>query len=891
MAVGDEWIGSTPAEDYSVPGEADLYSVARLNTATKLQKKFQELKAQRFRLEQQWRLNLAFYNSKQWSYIDRLGRLQTLSTDEGDKPRYRVRLVSNQIAPGAQSLLAKLTKTKPVISATPGSASDKDVKAAQMAEDLLEFWWREFNMDDSLEEALLWGIIAGQGFWKITWDKFASKGMEFLLGPDGQPIVDDTLADEWRSRCEQMGIKPQTKTVYLGDIRLQTLGPYNVYLDPAAKVFQDCQYAITVTFMTPDEIYTRWGIRVTPDSVPTDADMALPYDSSYFSMIKTVKAVYEGYFLPNAALPKGRYVAWIASPNKIIQDEPWAKVFPTEELPLVKFPGVRLPGRIYDASITEMAVPLQKELNKTLSQIVEFKNMTIKPRVWAPVGSLRQRLTNEPGAVYEYTPIGGLKPEVEQLPAMPPYVYEHLTVIAQNIKDLFGLTEVAEGTVPPNVEAGVAIDLLQEMSTDRLAPTIKLMEGALGRAGNLMLALAKENYIEPRLLKIRGSGGGAQVKRFTQSDIEGSIDVAIETGSALPRTRAGRQARIESFIQMGLLEPQQAWKYVDMADMKSVSKMFQADEDMATRENEKMTVGEPLNISALQDAMQAVQSGTNPDTGQPFQGPQDVQKFLLDKSLSPTYYENWAIHLDTHGTFMKSVEFERLPPEAQQRVINHYIQTFQLMRQLQPIPQAEAVRTTLSLKGTVGPTVASEVLGRSIPGIAPQQFEEAPLLTNYTVEDRMNVSGSGNPTNPVSPDGITQDYPGMAPIHPQIGPIAPDSPGMQQAMAETQGTNAKTQGAHIDNVGKHISLAQQEEQHQQALRHQEEQHQMKMQQLQEQHAAQLESIRSGQMHKMSEDHANQSQKRSQADEAHAQKLKLQKQQANKPKPKANNGGS
>jgi hypothetical protein len=30
--------------------------------------------------------------------------------------------------------------------------------------------------------------------------------------------------------------------------------------------------------------------------------------------------------------------------------------------------------------------------------------------------------------------------------------------------------------VPPNVEAGIAIDLLQEAATDRLAPQILMME-------------------------------------------------------------------------------------------------------------------------------------------------------------------------------------------------------------------------------------------------------------------------------------------------------------------------------------------------------------------------------------------------------------------------------
>src|SRR6266508_4658806 len=125
----------------------EIYSVARLDSAEKLIRLYETLKQNRSRRDTQWKLNLAFYNNKQYAYIDRLGQLRSRPVDEGMLPRHRVRLVSNQIVTGAHSLLSKLTKTKPVISATPGSASDHDVKAAQMAEDLLEYWWHDLQLE------------------------------------------------------------------------------------------------------------------------------------------------------------------------------------------------------------------------------------------------------------------------------------------------------------------------------------------------------------------------------------------------------------------------------------------------------------------------------------------------------------------------------------------------------------------------------------------------------------------------------------------------------------------------------------------------------------------------------------------------------------------------
>jgi hypothetical protein len=207
---------SVPATE-SNPQQAK--SLSELKTADDLVNKMKRLREGRSRMELQWKLNLAFYKGRQYSYISRNRQIQSLPTDEGEKPRYRVRLVSNQIATGLASLLAKYTKTKPQIHATPASGSVSDLKAAQMSERLCEYWWDEFSLDDALDEAVLWSIVAGQGYWKISWDPYAAKQMRFMLDPKGNPITDDTLKEAFRGQLKQYGVEPKEKIVYLGDIR------------------------------------------------------------------------------------------------------------------------------------------------------------------------------------------------------------------------------------------------------------------------------------------------------------------------------------------------------------------------------------------------------------------------------------------------------------------------------------------------------------------------------------------------------------------------------------------------------------------------------------------------------------------------------------------------
>ena len=697
-------------------------------SAASLVKRVEELERQRELMTRQWKLNLSFYKGKQYVFYNRRSRrIESLPTDDGDKPRYRVRLVSNQIAPNTQSLLSRLVKSKPQFFATPGQTTYEAQKASEVAENLLDYWWDAFHLTEKREEAMMWSIICGNGFWKITWDDKAGPGMKVMLDPDGQPIVDSLVKHYFKNTLEEMGLDPAEfeKRVYQGEIRIDVLSPFDVLLDDSAQVFEDCKYAFCVHPMSPEEIFDRYGVRLKPNAVNRYPDETLPgaFGNLEAKTQENVRVVYYGYFLPDSKYPDGRFVVFTKSPNIVLYDAPWP--YPFEELPLVKFPGLRIPGQLWDTSVVEQAIPLQKELNRTLSQMIEYKNLTLKPQMLAPVGSLRQRITDEPGAIFEYNPVAGQVPQSIPIPSLPPYVFEHLQDLGVRLKDTFGLNEIVEGSVPPNVEAGVAIDLLQEAATDRLAPQIMLMEKTLERCGNLMLQLAQSYYNEPRTMIITGSGSKPKVEKFEDADLIKGVTVKVEAGSGLPRTRAGRQARVMQLLQMGILTPTKAYKYMDMADFKGLQMQFEADEEQAMREHDKLLEGGIVNEQAAKQAqeqlMMSMLEGNDVD-------PQLLQQ-SVEAGLQPLTFENKAVHLEVHGQFMKTAEFESLPAQIKDVFYKHYEFTREAVR-AETAPEGEPPRVSLQLRGAVGPTTGSKILNNTgIEKVTPQELLEPPLDT------------------------------------------------------------------------------------------------------------------------------------------------------------------
>jgi len=702
-------------------------------------------------MEREWKLNLAFYKGNQYAYYNkRSDRIESLPTEDGDKPRWRVRIVDNHIQPGVQGYVSMLTKTKPVIYATPGSGSNSDLRAAQVADKLYEYWWQEFDLDDKLKEALIWSTLAANGWWKISWDPYASKSMTFTIDPQGQVITDDALAAAFKDQLAQVGIDPLqfTKTVFLGDIRVEALPPFCVWPDPTAKTFEEAQWAVCEHSMTADEIKQRWGATLTMNASPADYDSAMPFANSPERADNTVRKVYIGYFLPGSQNPRGRYVVWTCGPDKILYDGPWQ--FPVNMLPLVRFPGVRYPGRVEDEALTTAARPLQKQINKTLSQVVEHINLVVRPQLMAQAGSIRQRPSNEPGAIFEYNNTDGQLPQWRDMPNMPSIVLEHIRSMESRIDRLFMQALVTRGEVPPNVEAAVAIDLLQETAVDQVAPVVQSIEAALARAGKLMIALAKQFYIEPRSVKIVGDGGRSKVQKFLASDIDSGVDFHAEAGSGLPRSRAMRQARIKELVGMGALPIHQAMKYLDLADMHGVKAKFTAAEDRADREVDKLLRGQMLNPESMQQAIQALQQGVNPETGQPIQDPQEAQGILERAAVAPTLSDDHAIHLDVLTSLFDGVEFEGWPPDARQRALTHY-QLHQQAASQPPMPEPQSAKVNLAIHGTMGPTGTAKILQGAGVAITPEEAMEAPLesVVIDTI-DKPDAESAGN--DPLTPE-------------------------------------------------------------------------------------------------------------------------------------------
>lgn len=582
-------------------------------------KLFEKARKSRLRFERDWYLNLAFYFGKQW--VQWQGISQTASSFarlyEPPVPPWRVRLVANRIRPLVRTELAKVTKEKPSIYVVPASADEDDLAAALAGEQIWEFIERDKGVPQYLRRALFWTLICGNGFLKDWWDEKA-------ISSGGQ----------------------------VGDVALEPLSPFHLLVpDIQEETIEGQPYVIHYMGRTPEWVKDKFGVDVQPDVSNSSAGLleqkfmnALGVDKQEKDMV----IVKEAYIKPCAKYPQGAVVHWA---GESLLREPYEQ-WPWEhrEYPFTKFDHIPT-GRFYNESTIPDLIPVQKEYNRTRSQIIEAKNRMAKPQLIAVRGSLDpNKITSEPGLVILYT-AGYTAPQPLPLTALPNYVLEELDRNLRDMDDISGQHEITKGRTPPGVTAATAISFLQEEDDSKISHTVASIEAGIEKVGRHVLSHVNQFWDAERKITVLGDNGVWESFMFSKSSVNGNTDLRVEAGSATPRSLAAKQAFITELGKLGWIPPERALKYLNMAETGRMYEEMMLDHRQAQRENLKMQFGQPVE---------------------------------------PNRWDNDAAHIDAHDSFRKRQAFENLPDEIKQ-IFNSHVQLHEASQMQKAMIQAQQV--------------------------------------------------------------------------------------------------------------------------------------------------------------------------------------------------------
>ena len=590
---------------------------------------YQRSKQMKTELQDSWWTYHAFYDGRQYSSF-RHGR-----TSESKAPSWRVRAVNNYIKPIVNTVASKLTQSRPAFIVRPTGSEDDQRQKARASEYLLDYLYRQMRMQSVTYDVVWWASLTGTGFFNCYWDSQAGKTLQVgdSLEVTGFPVVEawspfDVFPD-WES-THLHNAKWVILAHVLSDAALDLRWPGMV------KEFDSKNHAPGASHASDDDSVRKSDLRgYVSDGGEQKLHKVLEYQER-----------------PSNTHPDGRRV--IVSEGVVLEETH----LPGRKFSITQIKVGEMGGRFWGTGVVQGLVPIQRELNRSISSILELRNVSSNPPWVAAAGSIAKTgIKNRPDHIIFYNANAGPPPQRMPPVPIPNSLYELADTLKNSMYDISGVHEISQGRGPSGVISGRALGVLADQDAVKLAAPARSLEEALADLGAGLLEMWRENMEVEMTISVVSESHRAEAVRFHRDHID-STDVEIQAGSLLPKFASYEREISLRLLQLGGFGP--------IEDPETLVKFRKAFGSMGLKE-------------FIDD--------DSPERN--YQRQENA--FMMDPENHPlikvSWWHNHVVHISETLVFMKSPEFRELPPETQQFYELHLAEHYrQLQIQTQGLP-------------------------------------------------------------------------------------------------------------------------------------------------------------------------------------------------------------
>ena len=506
--------------------------------------------------------------------------------DEGKMPSYRAKITDNRCFAAVESALPIITDRRPKAELAP--RDQDDIPNVRMIKRVYDEKWDSLNLEMLTTLVVKDALIFGDGFLKVWFDYTLADGLGDIrvshVNPDyvyvdpesKNPLLDDAKYVIYHAREPLSRIKMRYPNK-AAKLDLQATGTFGLgRFDSTGEPVQDnVSDKGTIAYDAGDDTPTDHTTYRT-DAGGGQVDKTQPFLTEVWVddlSIEEVEATYILYaddgsdveFSQEALIeadalgreyevvdggdigkatyrrkyPYGRIIT--ICENVLLRDDP--STYEHGRCPYVRFYDYPIPHTNQAIGEIDQIIPLQKELNKRKSQIIDYFNVCINPPIVIDrsAGLNTQKMTNRPGQIW---PVNGSTDKVRWLvpPPIPAAAFAHIDQIQKDIDTVSGIHDVTQGRKPTGITAGIAIESLQEAAQSRMRLKNRFIEYSHQRMAELMISIIWQYYQEPRTVRWKSNISKIdyeyQEVDFGGMDLKGGLpDVIVKPGSTMPTNK------------------------------------------------------------------------------------------------------------------------------------------------------------------------------------------------------------------------------------------------------------------------------------------------------------------------------------------------------------------
>lgn len=574
---------------------------------------------------------LAFAKGDQYRWVDSKNVIQnqnvTTTIDGRGKPRHRFRQTRNLIFNIIEMEVASSVQKVPSYEVSPSSAEPRRESAASLAQKVALYGYDKWNLRKVTERVVRYGLIADEGF---AW-----------------PYFDNTVGP-------YLPEDENGKRVGQGEIRVRVFGPNEIYWEPGLPFEESRWHAIEQTRDIADvmEMQGYLGGKLTPDGQQAETDKANPQDR--------LVLVSDYLERPSPSNPEGAWLT-IANNRVIIAKRAYPCIDADgqilDEPVLHKLTYSMDPENDRDSGLVRHLLDAQRTVNYCNNKINEWAALALNPQLLIVNGFLKQKLTDEGGAVYNVAGTGDI--QWRPVPNTPGELFRQKEEAAAEMNTIAG-----QLNLPSSGTSARAFASMIERETTRRANFIENLATFHARLMRHCLYLVQRHYTEPRLLKVRGPRGIQPIADFMGSELLGETDVRVAPGSLETQTQQAIEAKIMAFAERGWISPHAAMAAINNGTAENLVDSYERDIARANLVIQKILEGpEVLFNTPPRRPFFGEDPGINKETGEP-------NEYV--PGWMPRPFDDVKVQKDVFADWMKSTEYDDLSPPQQEAANGYY---------------------------------------------------------------------------------------------------------------------------------------------------------------------------------------------------------------------------
>ena len=521
-------------------------------------------KARESRFDKEWYLNDMFENGNHYMKYNTV-----TGTLDANPPRKRgeIRMVINKVRSTKRAILNYVIREQPKWETVPGDVDEETVQNARRVGKVLDYLYRRLHLEQMVCGVVDTGLSKSVGMVEIDWDEEAEGGLGQVRIRLHDPF------DIWLDRRSHLYAGK-----YVGRFIAKT--PVRA----VAEVKADKRYdEKTRKLVEPDEelAVSRLKAKIIRKEIGPDDEKVIP--------TVTVKEflLWDDEKNENG----GRLKLFTYAGDKILREEDLDEV----DYPIYIYQIQMNPLKIYQRAWVTDAVPLNKAIDRAVSQKIAYANQALVYRVIAEKGHGAGVMSNEMGEILEINKGRNFKQmTMNPLPAGLDSVTAELN---SYLEDILGAHDAALGRMPTGARSGKTLEAIQAADANNLTGLTTSLESFLAVIGEKILKLVATKYQVSRIANLsepeegqdsmKFIGEGATQKPEGATIITEDNEVIVKIGSWLGHTIEAKRETMMRLGEMGILPAEEILKQFEFPNIEELSakareqRMEQSEVDLA----------------------------------------------------------------------------------------------------------------------------------------------------------------------------------------------------------------------------------------------------------------------------------------------------------------------